>query len=168
MTQVTIAVIGCRTEDSDDKRLWTVRGRIVEIERVTPKKPVGEGNWFSVAKAIRQLVDIKFTTKIPERREKVLLPNVTLKTGNLANVKLTDADLESILDILVSGEDRVHTATVDCIYPMRVPCVRVPLTLLEELRGPYERVDQSRKALIETWRNDRHTGVPKGKDYRVR
>ena len=46
----------------------------------------------------------------------------------------------------------------EIIRPMDEPCVRVPLSILKELRGQESGIEYSRRALVRTWSEDRRTG----------
>ncbi len=160
-----VSVIKTHFEDDTDEniRVWEVTGRIVSLDRIMPSLPTGEENWFSVLDVIKSVVVARFHTRIPEnKKDKVLLPNVTLKTGNLVMFDLKSVDVEAILERLAVGDETPYATFVSGVYACKVPCVRVPLPLLEQLRGPEKKFDRSREALIETWKRDRKTGHMKG------
>ena len=155
----TVNVVSCAFKDVEDKRHWRVCVRVIDLTgKELPNIPA-EGNWFSIYSIIGSKLMLKFTTNRPRGKDRVLLPNVTLGVGNLARIYLDRADIELVLDKVACSDVSVSEVAIENIYPCNTPCVRVPLSLLEELRGQEAfRAERARAAIIETWKTDRHTG----------
>ena len=71
-----------------------------------------------------------------------LVPNLSIHPGILFRVSIPLADAEKALDEVAMPE----------------PCARVPLSLLQELRGQEAGTEFSRRAIMRFWSEDRRTG----------
>ena len=89
----------------------------------------------------------------------VLLAQLALKRGILFRVQMPLALANEALDRLALGEPTAIKFQPLFIRPMEEPCVRVPLSLLRELRGQEIGTEYSRRALVSLWNaGDSHDG----------
>ena len=123
--------------------VWKMQGR---IESVRAK-----------ASAERALVGLRVSMTYEGR----LLPKVYLASGLLTQVDIPLKDAEAALDRLAAEEKDVTIEFKPVLLkPMAEPCVRVPLSLLRELRGQEAGAETSRRVLVSTWSDERRTGKP--------
>lgn len=81
----------------------------------------------------------------------VLLAQLALKRGILFRVQMPLALANEALDKLALGQPTAVKFQPLFIRPMEEPCVRVPLSLLRELRGQEIGTEYSRRALVSLW-----------------
>ncbi len=121
--------------------LWTIKARIINVVEKVPAERA----------LIGCLVDLTYRG--------TLLPHLALKVGLLIRVGIPLVDAERHLDLIAEGNDPfvapplVFEALV--LRPMTEPCVRVPLSLLRELRSQEFRAESVRSALVHAWTEDR-------------
>jgi hypothetical protein len=95
---------------------------------------------------------------IEVRYNGIMLQNMVLKVGILFRVSIPLEVANSALDKIAEGADHVISIEPELIRPMSEPSVRVPLSLLRELRGQELGTEMSRRALVKAWAEDRRTG----------
>jgi hypothetical protein len=83
---------------------------------------------------------------------------MVLKAGILFRLGLPIESANLALDEIADGKNSVLKVQPDLIRPMAEPSVRVPLSLLRELRGQEAGMEMSRRALVKAWSEDRRTG----------
>lgn len=93
----------------------------------------------------------------------VLLAQLALKRGILFRVQVPLALANDALDALANGAPKPIEFQPAFIRPMDEPCVRVPLSLLRELRGQEIGTEYGRRALVSLWstardENDKNAG----------
>jgi hypothetical protein len=88
-----------------------------------------------------------------------LLPKMVLRSGILCRTEMPLDVANRALDELAA--DGTPTALFEprLVRPLSEPCVRVPLSLLRELRGQEPSTDRQRIALVRAWGDDRKTGT---------
>jgi hypothetical protein len=100
------------------------------------------------------------------RYDGVLLAQLALKRGILFQVQAPLALVNAALDLIAEGKEAPLRFQPLFIRPMAEPCVRVPLSLLRELRGQEIGTEYSRRALVSLWdakdANDKNArgGIP--------
>lgn len=136
------AVIIDATKRHFDRRIhWTMKARIVAVAAKVPAE-----------KALTGLL-LKIRYNGP------LVPNLSIRPGILFKVSIPVSVAEKALDEV--AEERYPEIAVEpeILKAMPEPCVRVPLSLLRELRGQEIGTEFSRRALVRTWSEDRRTGT---------
>ena len=140
MVDVVAVIIDAARKNIDRKHQWTIKARII---RVTAKVPA--------EKALTGLV-LNIVYNGP------LVPNLAVLPGILFRVAIPLVEAEKALDE-VAAETQPEIALVpDILKAMPEPCARVPLSLLQELRGQETGTEFSRRALMRFWSEDRRTG----------
>lgn len=137
---VVAVIIDATRKHIDRKHQWTIKARIVRVVAQVPAE-----------KALTGLV-LNITYNGP------LVPNLSIHPGILFRVSIPLVDAEKALDE-VGAEKLPEIALVpDILKAMPEPCARVPLSLLQELRGQEAGTEFSRRALMRFWSEDRRTG----------
>jgi hypothetical protein len=95
---------------------------------------------------------------IEVRYNGIMLQNMVLKVGILFRVSIPLEVANNALDKIAEGADHIISIEPELIRPMSEPSVRVPLSLLRELRGQELGTEMSRRALVKAWAEDRRTG----------
>jgi hypothetical protein len=95
---------------------------------------------------------------IEVRYKGVILQNMVLKVGILFRVSIPLDVANSALDKIAEGVEHLISIEPELIRPMAEPSVRVPLSLLRELRGQELGTEMSRRSLVKAWSEDRKTG----------
>lgn len=114
--------------------------------------------------AVRALIE-GVVAKVPAERaligqrmrltyDGVLLAQLALKRGILFRVQMPLLLANAALDRLAQGNPTTIEFQPLFIRPMEEPCVRVPLSLLRELRGQEIGTEYSRRALVSLWNGD--------------
>lgn len=124
---------------------WVVGARVVRVDARVP--------------AERALVGCRLRVSFIG----TLLPGLVLRPGILCVVGVPLALAEQALDEIaeerrdpLDGEPLAFSTQV--VRPLAEPCVRVPLSLLRELRGQEATTENVRRALVHVWSEDRRTG----------
>lgn len=133
MTTLTVTV--ALKEVTSKKSPWTLHGVIVAVETIYP--------------AERGLVGSSVVIQYAGR----ILPNQVLKQGLLFTVDVPISEVNALLDARVAGALPLHLPVV-AISPMKEPCVRVPISLLTELRGQVAATEMSRQAITSIWKSN--------------
>lgn len=104
------------------------------------------------------LIGLKARVRFPSK------PWLMPKQGLLVRLQLPVDVAEKALDRLAADEDpesiEMEFSTTS-VKEMNEPCVRVPLSLLRELRAQESVSERSRQALLQAWSRDRRTGKVK-------
>lgn len=136
---------------------------VATIINVTNRRDGGSVTWTVDARIVN--VVTRFSAEmalvgLPLRVEYAgyLLPRMSLRSGLLFRVGIPISVAEGALDAVAEGKEPVVACTATNVKSMAEPCVRVPLSLLKELRGQEARGERSRQALVRTWSEDRRTG----------
>jgi len=128
--------------------------RIVDMDR-SASAPVD--HWLSPLKVIGLSAEATFTGP--------LLPKLVLRPGILVRLAIPEAVIGAALEAYASGEAaHVMRFTTDVLRPMNEPCVRVPITLLRELRGFEARSEYARRALVDACNEFKPLPTAKGRD----
>lgn len=136
---------------AERKRVWDIKARIISVlADDAPRLPAGDDTWMSLLKIVGSVIEIKYDGS--------KVKNLVFHPGMLFRIPIPEGAVETSLDQIASGKDCVLSLTPDILRPMDEPCVRVPLSLLKELRGQEAGIEYSRRALVTTWSKDRKTG----------
>lgn len=140
VVDVSAVIIDASKRHVDRRIHWTMKARIVAVAAKVPAE-----------KALTGLL-LKIRYNGP------LVPNLSIRPGILFKVGIPVPVAEKALDEV--AEERYPEIAVDpeILKAMPEPCVRVPLSLLRELRGQELGTEFSRRALVRTWSEDRRTG----------
>lgn len=130
----------CITEIRRRQDSVSIRGRIIDVKaKATAEKAL-----------IGSSVEVSYAG--------IMLPYMVLKAGILFRLGLPIESANLALDEIADGKNSVLKVQPDLIRPMAEPSVRVPLSLLRELRGQEAGMEMSRRALVKAWSEDRRTG----------
>lgn len=145
MSDVDLIVCITESQGSPYKGNLKIKGRIIDVSA----QVLGE------RALVGSVVQISYSGN--------LLPNMVIKVGILFRVSLPLETANAALDDIANGVPPEYTIsfTPNLIRPMTEPCVRVPLSLLRDLRGQESFAEMTRRALIKTWSEDRRTGKDK-------
>ena len=140
MVDVVAVIIDATRKHVDRKQHWTMKARIVRVVAKVPAE-----------KALTGLVlNISYTGP--------LVPNLSIHPGILFRVSIPLVEAEKALDEVAAEKQPEIALTPDILKAMPEPCARVPLSLLQELRGQEAGTEFSRRALMRFWSEDRRTG----------
>jgi hypothetical protein len=137
---VSATIINATNRPSPAGTVWTIEARIVSVNAKVPAE----------AALVGLLMKVDYVG--------YLLPRMSVRSGLLFRAALPLEVAEAALDQVAKDNEPVITCQVSEIRPMAEPCVRVPLSLLRELRGQEARAEMSRRSLVKTWGEDRRTG----------
>lgn len=130
----------CITEIRRRHDSVSIRGRIIDVTaKATAEKAL-----------IGSSVEVSYAG--------IMLPYMVLKVGILFRLGLPLDTANLALDEIAEGKSAVLKVQPELIRPMAEPSVRVPLSLLRELRGQEAGMEMSRRALVKAWSEDRRTG----------
>jgi len=133
---------------------WDIKARVVRADG--PKVSVEQDHWLSMNRLVGTLVNLHYAGPI--------MKNLSIRSGILFRMSLPVEAVEVALSDIVEGmEPTIMVTSSEIIRPMAEPCVRVPLSVLRELRGQEAGIESTRRALVKTWSQDRRTGNAAGK-----
>lgn len=152
---VIAVVISSSKKHVNRQPRWDVSARIVSPVR-GPRAPIETAPWLSVNKLSGTIVNLQYSG--------LLLKNLNFRPGILFRFAMSSVDVENALAEVAEGrEPEITIDSPDIVRPMAEPCVRVPLSILSELRGQEARIEYGRRALVKTWSEDRRTGKASSK-----
>lgn len=127
--------------------IWTVRAKVVSV----------------VAKVHAEyaLVGTQLQLTLSKPPHPTLVTRGTMKSGILFRVEVPVDVAEHALDLIGNNVDidsLVLEFAPTSVRPVAEPCVRVPLSVLRELRSQESTVERTRQALLHAWSQDRRTG----------
>jgi hypothetical protein len=149
---VAAVVIEASKKHVDRQAHWTIKARIVRVlgDRA-PKVSLEQEHWLSINKLTGTIVNLSYSGPI--------LTNLSIRSGILFRLAMPAVEVEkALLAVARDEEPEVSVKEPEVIRPMNEPCVRVPLSILRELRGQEAGIEYSRRALVRTWSQDRRTG----------
>ncbi len=146
MVDVVAVIIDAARRHVDRKQHWRIKARIVRVVAQVPAE-----------KALTGLV-LNIAYSGP------LVPHLSIHPGILFRVSIPLADAEKALDGVAENQAPEIALTPDILKAMPEPCARVPLSLLQELRGQEAGTEFSRRALMRFWSEDRRTGKAPASD----
>lgn len=135
-----VDTIVCITEIRRKQDSFNIKARIIDVK----------------AKATAERALIGATVEVSYSG--IMLPYMVLKVGILFRLGIPLDIANSSLDEIADGKNPVIKVQPELIRPMAEPSVRVPLSLLRELRGQEAGMEMSRRALVKAWAEDRRTG----------
>lgn len=147
---VVAVVISAQKRHVNRKPQWTVKARVIRILSESPKLSVESESWLSILKFTGTVVNLTYSGPI--------LKNVSIRPGILFRCSLPQREVEQALEQIAQDETPELHVRPEVIRPMAEPCVRVPLSILRELRGQEAGIEYTRRALVQTWSEDRQTG----------
>ena len=135
-----VDTVVCITEIRRRQDAISIRGRVVDVKaKATAEKAL-----------IGSVVEVAYSG--------IMLPHMIIKVGILFRLGIPLDVANAALDDIADGKDSIVKVEPDLIRPMAEPSVRVPLSLLRELRGQEAGMEMSRRALVKAWAEDRRTG----------
>lgn len=146
LVDVVAVIIDATRRHIDRKHQWTMKARIVRVAAKVPAE-----------KALTGLV-LNIIYNGP------MVPNLSIHPGILFRVSIPLVQAEKALDDVAAEQQPEITLTPDILKAMPEPCARVPLSLLQELRGQEAGTEYSRRALMRFWSEDRRTGKASATD----
>jgi hypothetical protein len=131
-TQVIVRLDEARLDPELDSILWWVSGRIISV--------------IAQAPAERALIGCPVSIRVAQTQK----PRVRLQPGFLIRTELPLITVNNALDSIASETpDFTIKLTDTIIEPMSEPSIRIPLSLLRELRGQEWQTEQSRRVLCD-------------------
>ena len=149
---VAAVVISAEKKHVDRQMQWMIRARIIRIlgDRA-PRVPLEQEHWLSINKLTGIAINLQYSGPI--------LTNLSIRSGILFRLSVPGLEVEkALLAVANEEEPEIVVTEPEVIRPMNEPCVRVPLSILRELRGQEAGIEYSRRALVRTWSEDRRTG----------
>lgn len=135
-----VDTIVCITEIRKKQESFSIKARVIDVKaKATAEKAL-----------IGSMVEVSYSGS--------MLPYMVLKVGILFRLGIPLEVANSALDEIADGKNPITKVQPDLIRPMAEPSVRVPLSILRELRGQEAGMEMSRRALVKAWAEDRRTG----------
>ena len=144
MIRVTCAVVSSATPADDDPSKISVPALIVSSSSWQDKKATFE-EWMSPLRLGGMPVTVITDKKaVPHQ-----IP--PLRKGSLFTCSVGHDVVEYLLNCALVGEIDETPVVTSGIQPVHEPCVRVPLSVLRELRGQEGTTEAARSAIVSVW-----------------
>jgi len=147
--EVSAVVLQSSKRHEDRKPIWALRARVIKILSDHPKLPADHG-WMSPLRFVGTTLNIRYAGTV--------LHQLRLTPGIVFRLSIPKPDVAVALEQIANDQEPELALEPDFIRPMDEPCVRVPLSVLTELRGQEAGIEYARRALVQTWSKDRRTG----------